>query len=65
MKPWDCVEEMVSDETTKATLIEWAVKFAEGKTDYKSAMHACEHVCDVWRIAIFQPVLDRLRSRVS
>jgi len=65
MKPWDYVEEMLKDETTKAKLIEWAVKFAEGKTDRESAMRACKQVCVLWRQTITRPVMDQLEQQIK
>jgi len=63
MKPWEHVEEMISDETVKAKLIEWAVKFADGKSDFVSVERACKSVCDTWQRAIVQPVMDRLERQ--
>jgi len=65
MKTWNYVEEMLSNETVKAYLIKWAVKFAHGKTDRESAMKACNHVCAIWRQTITPAVIARLEKQIK
>jgi len=62
---WD-LEEMLSDEATKAKLVEWAVAAAlsyhlKEWQSREAALRGCNLVTSIWRQTIVRPVIDRLK----
>jgi hypothetical protein len=55
-------DKMLADETVRRKLIDWAVASATG-TDRAAAVQACTSVCALWRFAIMDEVVDRLKQQ--
>jgi hypothetical protein len=58
------IDKMLSDETVRRKLIDWAVTYALARgTDPATAIHACVRVCAAWKVEITGEVMDQLEEQ--